>query len=109
MQGKTQVIHLNALNDSKELVTSNEKFKCLHYNFEVGEGLKKHRHNGYAIVFVLKGTIKMTFETEHIPLADEDIFELSEHMLLSFDARLVHDLVAMTKAQVLVTISESLS
>ena len=35
--------------------------------------------------------------------------ELSENMMLSFDARVVHDLVAQAPSQVLVTISERLS
>lgn len=109
MQGQTQVVNLNFLNDRKEIVTSNEKYKCVYFNFEVGDGLAKHRHEGYATVLVLKGAVKMTFETENVPLADENIFELSENMMLSFDARVVHDLVAKAPSQVLVTISERLS
>lgn len=109
MQGKTQVINLKSLNNRKELVTANEKFKCLYFNFEVGDGLKKHTHDGYATVSVLKGAVKMTFETEDVPLADENIFDLDENMMLSFDARLVHDLKAKAPSQVLVTISERLS
>lgn len=109
MQGQTQVVNLNFLNDRKEIVTSNEKYKCVYFNFEVGDGLAKHRHEGYATVLVLKGAVKMTFETENLPLAPENIFELSENMMLSFDARVVHDLVAKAPSQVLVTISERLS
>ena len=101
--------NLNFLNDRKEIVTSNEKYKCVYFNFEVGDGLAKHRHEGYATVLVLKGAVKMTFETENLPLADENVFELSENMMLSFDARVVHDLVAQAPSQVLVTISERLS
>ena len=66
-------------------------------------------YDGYATVLVLKGAVKMTFETENLPLAPENIFELSENMMLSFDARVVHDLVAQAPSQVLVTISERLS
>ena len=49
MQNQTQVVNLNFLNDRKEIVTSNED-KCVYFNFEVGDGLAKHRHDGYATV-----------------------------------------------------------
>lgn len=109
MSGETQVINLKFLNERKEVVTSNEKFKCVYFNFEVGDGLAKHRHEGYATVLVLKGAVTMTFEVDQVPLSDENIFELSENMMLSFDARVVHDLVAKAPSQVLVTISERLN
>ncbi len=109
MAGEKQVINLKFLNDRKEIVTSNEKFKCVYFNFEVGDGLAKHHHEGYATVLVLKGAVTMTFEVDNVPLNDENIFELSENMMLSFDARVVHDLVAKAPSQVLVTISERLS
>ncbi len=108
MEHKIQAIDLGEITSKKELLTTNEKFKCLQFNFEVGEGLAKHRHNGYATVLVLKGSVKMTFEMENIPLASEDVFELTEKTMLSFDARLVHDLVALAPSQILVTLSETL-
>ena len=51
----------------------------------------------------------MSFEMENIPLADGGVFELTEKTMLSFDARVVHELVALTPAQILVILSAPLS
>lgn len=109
MENKVQFIDLGQLSSRKELLTTNDKYKCVQFNFETGEGLSKHRHNGYATVIVLKGSVKMSFEMENIPLADDGVFELTEKTMLSFDARVVHELVALTPAQILVILSAPLS
>ncbi len=109
MENKVQFIDLAQLSSRKELLTTNDKYKCVQFNFETGEGLSKHRHNGYATVVVLKGSVKMSFEMENIPLANDEVFELTEKTLLSFDARVVHELVALTPSQVLIILSAPLN
>ena len=109
MENKVQFIDLAQLSSRKELLTTNDKYKCVQFNFETGEGLSKHRHNGYATVVVLKGSVKMSFEMENIPLANDEVFELTEKTLLSFDARVVHELVSLTPSQVLIILSAPLN
>ena len=53
MESKAQFIDLGQLSSRKELLTTNDKYKCVQFNFGTGEGLSKHRHNGYATVIVL--------------------------------------------------------
>ena len=50
MESKAQFIDLGQLSSRKELLTTNDKYKCVQFNFGTGEGLSKHRHNGYATV-----------------------------------------------------------
>lgn len=101
MEFKHQVSNLVELVDRKQLVAVNPKFKIIYFNFDSGDGLPNHRHNGFATVQVLEGLVEMKFESG-------EIYKLEVGQILSFDARVIHDVKAQLKSKILVTISESL-
>ena len=89
------------LKKPKQLIANNPKFRTVCFNFDVGQGLPKHNHNGYATIYVIKGEISMSF-------SNGESYELNTGDFLSFDARIEHDVLATLESQILVTISESL-
>lgn len=101
MNFENKLATLSELNGRKQLVVVNKKFKTVYFNFDVDGGLPNHCHNGYASIQVLEGTIKMNFD-------NGETYQLEAGQILSFDARISHDVIAKTKSKVLVTISEVL-
>lgn len=101
MSKSNQFYKVKDLKETKQLIADNPRFRTVCFNFEVGKGLPKHSHNGYATVYVIKGEISMSF-------ADGQSYELITGDFLSFDARVEHDILATLESQILVTISESI-
>ena len=101
MSEKNQFFKLSELSETKQVIASNQRLRTICFNFDVGKGLPKHSHNGYATIQVIKGEISMTF-------ADGQSYELNAGDFVSFDARIEHDVLATLESQVLVTISESI-
>ncbi|CUN09620.1 MULTISPECIES: cupin domain-containing protein [Turicibacter] len=97
----SQFYKLNELKEAKQLIANNPRFRTVCFNFEVGKGLPKHSHNGYATIHVIKGEISMSF-------SNGESYELNSGDFLEFDARIEHDVLATLESQVLVTISASL-
>lgn len=97
MEFKSQVSTFSQLVDRKQLVANNPKFKIVYFNFETGDGLPNHRHNGFATAQVLEGKIEMKFE-------NGEVHQLNAGQILSFDARVIHDVKALEFSKILVTI-----
>lgn len=83
MSEKNQFYRLANLEEDKQVIASNPKFRTVYFKFDVGRGLPKHNHNG-------------------------ESYELLTGDFLSFDARIEHDVLATLESEVLVTISEAL-
>ena len=101
MSEKNQFYQLKNIKETKQVLADNPKFRTVYFQFDVGKGLPKHSHNGYATIYVLKGEISMSF-------SKGQSHELITGDFLSFDARIEHDVLATLESQILVTISESL-
>lgn len=101
MSEKNQFYHLANLEEVKQVIANNPKFRTVYFKFDVGRGLPKHNHNGYATIYVIKGEISMS-------LSNGESYELLTGDFLSFDARIEHDVLATLESEVLVTISEAL-
>lgn len=97
-----EVININSIDDKKQLLGKNSKFKTMYFNFEEGKGLPDHVHNGYAAILIYEGKVKMQFE-------GEEGFELKHGDYMQFDARKKHNVIAAVPSKVLVIISESLN
>lgn len=101
MSEKNQFYRLANLEEVKQVIANNPKFRTVYFKFDVGRGLPKHNHNGYATIYVIKGEISMS-------LSNGESYELLTGDFLSFDARIEHDVLATLENEVLVTISEAL-
>lgn len=101
MSEKNQFYRLANLEEGKQVIANNPKFRTVYFKFDVGRGLPKHNHNGYATIYVIKGEISMS-------LSNGESYELLTGDFLSFDARIEHDVLATLESEVLVTISEAL-
>ena len=101
MSEQNQFYKLKNLNEDQRVIASNSKFRTVYFKFDVGRGLPKHSHDGYATIYVIKGEIGMSF-------SDGQSYELLTGDFLSFDARVEHDVLATLESEILVTISESL-
>ncbi|MDO4926626.1 MAG: cupin domain-containing protein [Turicibacter sp.] len=101
MSEKNQFYRLANLEEVKQVIANNPKFRTVYFKFDVGRGLPKHNHNGYATIYVIKGEISMS-------LSNGESYELLTGDFLSFDARIEHDVLATLESEVLVTISEAL-
>lgn len=101
MSQQNQFYKLKSLNEDQRVIASNPKFRTVYFKFDVGRGLPKYSHNGYATIYVIKGEILMNF-------SDGQSYELLTGDFLSFDATVEHDVLAALESEILVTISESL-
>lgn len=99
---KFMPINLQNENEEKKLITNNERFKTVCFNFEPGKGLPSHIHNSYATILIYEGEVDMEFE-------DGQKFNLKQGDYMPFDARVRHKVIAVIKSKVLVTIGASLS
>lgn len=97
----SQFSKVKEIKEAKQLIANNPKFRTVCFNFEVGKGLPKHSHNGYAAIYVITGELSMSF-------SNGESYELNSGDFLEFDARIEHDVLATLESQVLVIISESL-
>ena len=96
-----KVINVDSINEGKQIVAMNQKFKTICFVFDEGKGLADHRHNGYASILIYDGSVKINFE-------NGEKYELNKGDFMPFDARITHNVIANVKSKVLVTISESL-
>ena len=94
-------INLSQVAEGKKQIGTTPKFRTMYFDFEKGEGLPQHTHNGYASIFIHKGKVTIEF-------ISGEKFELSEGGYLAFDARVKHNVIAHIQSKVLVTISEPL-
>ena len=101
MSEKNEFYRLKNLEEAEQVIANNAKFRTIYFKFEVGRGLPKHNHNGYATIYVIKGEISMSF-------SDGQSYELLTGDFLSFNACVEHDVLATLESEVLVTISESI-
>lgn len=92
-----KVINLNNIEEKRNLLVENEKFKTVYFKFEKGKGLPNHVHNGSATIQVIDGNVTIEFK-------DGNKFELGEGEFLPFDARIEHNVIANEDSKVLVTI-----
>ncbi len=46
MSEKNQFYRLANLEEDKQVIASNPKFRTVYFKFDVGRGLPKHNHNG---------------------------------------------------------------
>ncbi len=80
----------------KNLIVKNDSFISLYLNCKTGEGIPNHTHEKMAQLVVLEGKFKIEFE-------DGGKYELSKGELLSFDSRVMHNVVALEESKALVT------
>ena len=81
----------------KNLVVKNDSFMSIYLNCKVGEGLPNHTHKKMAQLLVFEGKLKVEFE-------DGGKYELLPGELLSFDSRVMHNVVALEPTKALVTV-----
>lgn len=84
-------------NSIKNLVVKNDSFMSIYLNCKVGEGLPNHTHKKMAQLLVFEGKLKVEFE-------DGGKYELLPGELLSFDSRIMHNVVALEPTKALVTV-----
>lgn len=96
-----KVINLNNIEEKRNLLVENEKFKTVYFKFEKGKGLPNHVHNGSATIQVIDGNVTIEFK-------DGNKFELGKGEFLPFDARIEHNVIANEDSKVLVTIIKTL-
>ena len=97
-----KVANIDNIDEGKEIIAMNKKFKTICFVFVVGKGLPNHTHNGYASVLVYDGSVSLEF-------VNGEKYELNKGDFMPFDARIEHNVIARSKSKVLVTISESLA
>ncbi|EKY27521.1 cupin domain-containing protein [Clostridium celatum] len=97
-----KVANIDNIDEGKEIIAMNKKFKTICFVFDVGKGLPNHTHNGYASVLVYDGSVSLEF-------VNGEKYELNKGDFMPFDARIEHNVIARSKSKVLVTISESLA
>ena len=61
MSEKNQFYQLKNIKETKQVLADNPKFRTVYFQFDVGKGLPKHSHNGYATIYVIKGEISTAF------------------------------------------------
>ena len=57
MSEKNEFYRLKNLEEAKQVIANNAKFRTIYFKFEVGRGLPKHNHNGYATIYVIKAKL----------------------------------------------------
>ena len=97
-----KVANIDNIDEGKEIIAMNKKFKTICFVFDVGKGLPNHTHNGYASIFIYEGSVSIEF-------VDGEKYNLNKGDLMQFDARIEHNVIAKVKSRVLVTISERLT
>lgn len=98
----TKVMNIDTINDGKQVVASNTKFKTICFIFDEDKGLPNHTHSGYASVLVYEGEVDMEF-------VNGEKYKLNKGDFMPFDARTEHNVIARCRSKVLVTISEKIS
>ena len=89
------IINLNSMT-GKETIAENEGFRMVSICLEPDSGLPKHRHDGKAVILVLKGKVEMNFtDLDSVTLNQGDVYE--------FDAKIEHNVVALERSQVVIT------
>ncbi|WP_195971346.1 cupin domain-containing protein [Clostridium thermobutyricum] len=90
-------LNLNEIKEAKLMLTKNESFKVMYFEFEPGKGLPNHHHDGDAAIQVLEGKVSFNF-------VDGESCLLEKNDFLPFDARHTHNVIAEEKSKVLVFI-----
>ncbi|GEM_PF-462612 len=91
--------NVNSIAAGKEILTDNERFKVVCFNFESGKGLPNHSHNGPASILVCDGKVDIEFVTG-------EKHALNKGDFLGFDARIEHSVIADGLTKVIVTIGK---
>lgn len=97
-----KVANVDKINEGKEIIAMNKKFKTICFVFDEEKGLPNHTHNGYASILIYDGSVLMKF-------VNGEKYELNKGDFMPFDARIEHNVIAKVKSKVLVTISERLT
>lgn len=90
-------LNLKEINSNKEMLTKNESFKVMYFEFEPGKGLPNHIHDGAAAIQVLEGSLSFNF-------LNGESYSLEKDDFLPFNARHIHNIIAKETSKVLVFI-----
>lgn len=85
---------------NREILTENNRFKTIYFNFEEGKGLPNHSHSGLATIQIVSGRVSIEFE-------NGEKFALESGDFLPFDARVEHNVIAKEQSKVIVTIEKT--
>ena len=91
-------INIKDLTEKSLRVFADDMLRVLYYEFEAGEKMPNHSHNGLAIIQIIEGKIDVKFDTG-------ESFELVKDDLLQFNAAIVHNIEALDKTRMFITLA----
>ena len=79
-------------------VVDDDMLRVLYYEFEERNKMPKHAHNGLDIIQIIEGKIDVKFDTG-------ESFGLVKDDLLQFNAAIVHNIEALDKTRMFITLA----
>lgn len=94
-----EIIHVGDVKE-KMILTENESFKVICYNFDEESAIPRHSYRGSGVVQILSGEVEMHFTNgQSYNLRSGDVFP--------FDAREEHYVIAGEGSKVLYTVQQN--